>query len=241
MPILLRLRELRRDPAAEAGGLLRLLLVWQRPVSAGAAPRRLLPDVDRTRAAVATAIPSSEIALTARPRRFAYPCRAFLPPPFIGASEEDPVARTTVAFVMSAMGALLTGCVAPAAGTDGTTCRGQAWTETRLFLGRGLPGGEVSEAQWREFVEAEVTPRLRDGFTVLDAAGFWRDSATGRAAMEASKVLVVLHPRTSDFDEAAEAISNLYMSRFAQMVVLRADHPVCAILHSVFKTPTRSP
>jgi hypothetical protein len=133
---------------------------------------------------------------------------------------------------MLAMSALLAGCVAPSAGADASACRGEAWTETRLFLGRGSPGGEVSERQWREFVDADVTTRLRDGFTVLDGVGFWRDPATGRSAMETSKVLVVLHPRTSPFEAAVEAISERYLARFGQTAVLRADQPVCVNFHS---------
>jgi hypothetical protein len=134
---------------------------------------------------------------------------------------------------MLATGALLAGCVGPPAGADASACRGEAWTETRLFLGRGLlGGGEVSEPQWREFVDADVTNRLREGFTVLDGVGFWRDPATGRSAMETSKVLVVLHPRAGSFREAIDAISRLYMSRFGQSGVLRAEQPVCVTLHS---------
>ena len=35
-------------------------------------------------------------------------------------------------------------------------------------------GGEVSEEEWRAFLETEVTPRFPDGLTVLTAYGQWR-------------------------------------------------------------------
>ena len=50
-----------------------------------------------------------------------------------------------------------------------------AWTETRLFFGRNIAGSaEVSAEQWRRFTTQEIIPRFGDGFTVLDASGYWR-------------------------------------------------------------------
>ncbi len=38
-------------------------------------------------------------------------------------------------------------------------------------------GTEVSEAEWRTFLEAEVTPAFPDGLMVLNGFGLWRGSA----------------------------------------------------------------
>ena len=51
------------------------------------------------------------------------------------------------------------------------TCRTGAAAYARLELLFGLGkqgGGEVSEEEWRAFLETEVTPRFPDGLTVLD-------------------------------------------------------------------------
>ena len=41
-----------------------------------------------------------------------------------------------------------------------------------LYFGLTKPGGEtISESEWQEFVKAVITPRFREGLTVLDGSG----------------------------------------------------------------------
>jgi hypothetical protein len=65
-------------------------------------------------------------------------------------------------------------------------------TRYDLFLGQNIGTmGRVSDEEWRRFLTEEVTPRYPDGFTVLDAAGQWRDPM-GRIIVEDSRNLVVI-------------------------------------------------
>ncbi|MDJ0942879.1 MAG: DUF3574 domain-containing protein [Kiloniellales bacterium] len=115
----------------------------------------------------------------------------------------------------------------------GPACAGQAWQETRLYLGQSVPDGrEVEPGQWRAFLDAVVAPRFPDGFTVLDGTGFWRDRVTAETGSERSKVLVVLHDDGAASRKALEEIAADYIVRFDQQAVLRADRPVCVNFYS---------
>src|SRR5260370_36861061 len=47
-----------------------------------------------------------------------------------------------------------------------------------LTFGRRIVGHiAVSETQWLQFIDYEITPRFPDGLTVYDAAGQWRGPA----------------------------------------------------------------
>ena len=109
------------------------------------------------------------------------------------------------------------------------SCRGSARPYARLELLFGLgkrDGGEVGEAEWRAFLDAEVTPRFPDGLTVLNGYGQWRNSASV-IAKEKSAMLVVWHRPTVDSEAKIEAIRTAYKARFGQESVLRADGISC--------------
>lgn len=95
-----------------------------------------------------------------------------------------------------------------------------------LYLGRNRPGGTVSDAQWRTFVDDAVVPRFPDGFTVIQAEGHWR-SGSGAIEREASQVLIVLHADDADSRAAVAAIAADYKRQFQQEAVLRERSPAC--------------
>src|SRR5262245_6237912 len=85
-------------------------------------------------------------------------------------------------------------------------CRTGASAYARLELLFGLgkqSGGEVSEEEWRAFLQEEVTPRFPDGLTVVTAYGQWRDRS-GEIAREPSRVLAIWYRRTADSEAAIE-------------------------------------
>lgn len=114
---------------------------------------------------------------------------------------------------------------------DGTL----TWTETQLFMGRGIPasagGGEVSDAQWQEFTDAEIIPRFGSGFTVLNGAGYWKGEGCTAANLpggcERTKLLLVQYAPSKEADAAVTAVANAYRTRFSQQSVMRSDSPVC--------------
>jgi hypothetical protein len=65
-------------------------------------------------------------------------------------------------------------------------------TQAQLFFGRDIERrAMVSDAQWRDFLDQEVTPRFPDGFSVADDAGQYRDQS-GTIVREPSKQLLIL-------------------------------------------------
>ena len=102
----------------------------------------------------------------------------------------------------------LTGCVhGPDAG----------WREYKVFCGMSCKTGEVSEADWRSFCDQHVTTAFPDGYTSLEAIGYWKGDATA-TARENSRVLLIIAP-AADKDKVL-AIARQYREQFLQEAVL---------------------
>ena len=98
-----------------------------------------------------------------------------------------------------------------------------------LFFGRSLPaGGAVTNADWRDFLAREVTPRFPDGLTVLEGYGQWRQRATNRATSEPSTVVIIVTQPGSETLRRLDAIREAYNVRFHQQSVGLAMESVCA-------------
>src|ERR1700704_3881911 len=64
-----------------------------------------------------------------------------------------------------------------------------------LFLGKAIPGREdLTDAEWRAFLDTTVTANLPNGYTVMDANGGWMNPVTHKTVNEGTKVLVVALP-----------------------------------------------
>lgn len=101
----------------------------------------------------------------------------------------------------------------------------EKFLRTELYFGRNIPsGGTVDEAEWRRFLDEEVTPRFPGGLTVLEARGQWR-SPDGSLSREESKVLILFYPRRlrKAIHQRIEEIRSEYKKRFRQESVLRID------------------
>jgi hypothetical protein len=132
----------------------------------------------------------------------------------------------TLAVLIAALA--LTGCVSVDVDAS-LTCRGglNPATTAELVFGRNIgdaPG--VTDADWKAFVDREVTPRFPDGLTVSDAAGQWRGSGEG-ITREASKVLLLVLTGAPGEAEKVEAIRSAYRTRFRQDSVLLIERPAC--------------
>jgi hypothetical protein len=120
---------------------------------------------------------------------------------------------------------LLSGCRtnAPTAEATTTTTTTTTLVRTELFFGLGRSGGsDVTEPEWRDFVDQQITPRFPDGLTILDASGQWRGK-DGVIRHEPSRVLVLLHAPSAADNAKIDEIRRLYRERFAQESVLRVD------------------
>jgi len=101
--------------------------------------------------------------------------------------------------------------------------------EVQLFFGRDISGGgRVSDADWTNFATTVITPAFPDGFSVTDAKGQWRDSASGKVVREPSEILVVVAPQSASLAPKIAKIADAYRTRFHQQSVGIVTRPVCA-------------
>lgn len=130
-----------------------------------------------------------------------------------------PVIRLSTPLLICLALLLTSGCQsAPAAGAESEQVL------TRLYFGLSRPGGTISAEEFDAFVDAEITPRFPNGFTLIEAQGAWRDRTSGETEREGSRVLEVLHQGEGPF----EALIERYKERFEQQSVLRVDLPARA-------------
>lgn len=107
----------------------------------------------------------------------------------------------------------------------------EPWIRTELFFGTARPDGTtISNAEWEQFLDAEITPRFPEGLTVLSGAGQWQDDDLS-IVEERSKIVILLYPRAAmaESHSEIEQIRAAYERQFQQESVLRADddRPVC--------------
>jgi hypothetical protein len=106
--------------------------------------------------------------------------------------------------------------------------RVELFVRTELFFGSAKPNGaEVTEEEWRQFLDREITPRFPDGLTVLTGLGQFRN-AGGVIVRETSRLLILLYPLSSQrgSNEKIEQIREAYQQAFQQQSVLRVDQPL---------------
>jgi len=107
------------------------------------------------------------------------------------------------------------------------------WVKSELYFGLGDESGEssrqqtdhISDAQWREFLDREITPRFPDGLTVLDAYGQWLFRDTEQLHRLRSKVVVIFHENTAQRRNAIEAIRLAWKQASGHQSVLWAWAP----------------
>src|SRR5689334_5477140 len=104
------------------------------------------------------------------------------------------------------LGALLSACASTprvgCAGVPGST----RWSRTELYFGMEEPDGALTtNDEYQRFLDIKVTPRFRDGFTVLEGRGQYLGT-TGRLWREPVKILVVTYPPDSSKSRAIEEI-----------------------------------
>lgn len=97
-----------------------------------------------------------------------------------------------------------------------------------LFLGMARPGGSVSRYEFQDFVEREVAPRWKEGFTILEGQGLWLSEQPGITEREPSRALVRFHDGSAEASAGVEAIRDAYIKTFEQDAVLRTDRSTCA-------------
>lgn len=105
---------------------------------------------------------------------------------------------------------------------------GTQMTSVTLFFGMAIPGGgNVSEGDWNDFLDHEVTPRFPDGLSVLQAVGQWKNAKTGNVIHEKSRALLIWMTPSQGASDAIDVIRDAYKARFKQDSVMRIDDVDC--------------
>ncbi len=154
-----------------------------------------------------------------------------------------PILRTSLLPVLLALSACATAAAPPpappppTAALQGDAARpGEArgWVRSELYFGVGQETGpadraqteKITEAQWRAFLDKEVTPRFPDGLTVLDAYGQWLFRGAKEPNRLSTKVLVILHEDTPQRRNDIEAIRLAWKQATGHQSVLWSRQPV---------------
>ena len=107
---------------------------------------------------------------------------------------------------------------------DGARARALRFARTELYFGTATSDGAVTEVQFQDFVDREVSPRFPGGLTITRAEGRFR-TEEGDIVKEQSFVLVLLYPfeTFAEGSRRIERIRSLYKKQFDQQSVLRVD------------------
>ncbi len=105
----------------------------------------------------------------------------------------------------------------------------KGWVDTKLYFGLGpadATGKGVSEAQWRDFLDKEVTPRFPDGLSVVDVYGQWQGKNQTAPERLRSKMLIIDYPDIPENRDKIEAIRAAWKQRTGDQSVLRVTEAV---------------
>ncbi|HZZ35135.1 MAG TPA: DUF3574 domain-containing protein [Caulobacteraceae bacterium] len=96
-----------------------------------------------------------------------------------------------------------------------------------LFFGRDV-GAElgVSQEDWQDFLDREVTPRFPDGLSVFDVYGQYRNPR-GVFVREPSKALLLILTGAEHEREKVKEIRDAYKARFRQDSVMLIERAAC--------------
>ena len=105
----------------------------------------------------------------------------------------------------------------------------------RLFFGAdinppknsGWVAGEVSDAQWSNFLAQEVTPRFPDGINVATTYGQYEKLSDNSIVREKSWVLTLAIEPSAGADDKINAIAKAYNRDFNQESVMRIETAGC--------------
>jgi hypothetical protein len=94
--------------------------------------------------------------------------------------------------------------------------------ETSLYFGFSkADGSEVPDSAWQQFLHKEAARTFPEGFTVIPAAGMWREGE--RAISERSAVIVSLNRMDRQLSRRIDSLRERYKKAFDQQSVMRVD------------------
>lgn len=95
-----------------------------------------------------------------------------------------------------------------------------------LYFGLSKPEGKtISELEWQLFLNRVITPRFREGLTVIDAYGQYLNSS-GKLTREKTKLVILIYENSRTKNQMIEEVIASYKRKFKQESVLRVTSTV---------------
>jgi Protein of unknown function (DUF3574) len=102
------------------------------------------------------------------------------------------------------------------------------WVDTKLYFGLGPadhPDQGISEADWRAFLDKEVTPRFPAGLSVVNVYGQWQGESEKSPERLRSKMLIIDYPDTMENRAKIDAIRAAWKQKTGDQSVMRVTEP----------------
>jgi Protein of unknown function (DUF3574) len=103
------------------------------------------------------------------------------------------------------------------------------WVDTKLYFGLGPadnPEKGISETEWRDFLDRQVTPRFPSGLSVVDVYGQWQGKDQPVPERLRSKMLVIDYPDSLENRDKIDAIRAAWKKKTGDQSVLRVTEAV---------------
>jgi hypothetical protein len=104
----------------------------------------------------------------------------------------------------------------------------KGWVDTKLYFGLGpadQPDKGISEAEWRTFLDREVSPRFPDGLSVVDVYGQWQGKNQTTPERLRTKMLIIDYQDTAENRAKVDAIRAAWKQRTGDQSVMRVTQP----------------
>ena len=104
----------------------------------------------------------------------------------------------------------------------------RGWVDTKLYFGLGPaddPQKGISEADWRTFLDREVSTRFPAGLSVLDVYGQWQGKNQTTPERLRSKMLIIDYPDTQENRDKIEGIRAAWKLKTGDQSVMRVTQP----------------
>lgn len=102
------------------------------------------------------------------------------------------------------------------------------WVDTKLYFGLGPadhPDKGISEADWRAFLDKEVTPRFRAGLSVVNVYGQWQGKHEKSPERLRTKMLIIEYQNTAENRARIDAIRAAWKQKTGDQSVMRVTEP----------------
>jgi Protein of unknown function (DUF3574) len=107
-----------------------------------------------------------------------------------------------------------------------TSKTGQLLSKNELYFGLSKPtGAKISEAEWQLFLNSVITPRFKEGLTVIDSNGQYLNNA-GKLTREKTKLVILIHDHNPAKNKMIREIILNYKQKFQQESVLQVTSDV---------------